>query len=155
MIRVGLTDLSMRTVVFDYDVVEKCGKFVFQSADCHFSPSVYCNISDGDVVGFMYDSDVAVIGFTVNGIPQCKALAHSIKFISRVINIVVCFADYAQVPNSLLLCTLRPYVPHLEGTCRAKFNYGQSRFQYSIANQSESTNKITSYLDSLVNAPYK
>jgi len=133
MIRVGLTDLSMRTVVFDYDVVEKCGKFVFQSADCHFSPSVYCNISDGDVVGFMYDSDVAVIGFTVNGIPQY----------------------YAQVPNSLLLCTLRPYVPHLEGTCRAKFNYGQSRFQYSIANQSESTNKITSYLDSLVNAPYK
>lgn len=156
MICIGLTDLSMRTVAFEYDLIEKCGKFVFHSADYHSSPSVICDIRDGDVVGFLYDSETATAGFTINGIPQRRACLQDVPSKNTsIINPPCCFIDFTQIPDGLLLCTLRPYVPHLEGPCRSRFNYGQSSFQYSIANHSVSTNKITNYLDSLVNAPYK
>lgn len=92
MICIGLTDLSMRTVAFEYDLFEKRGKFVFQSADYHFSPSVICDIRDGDVVGFLYDSDTAIAGFTINGIPQRMACLQDVPSKNAsIINLPCCF----------------------------------------------------------------
>jgi hypothetical protein len=63
----------MRMVAFQYDIFEKHGMFVFQSAEYHFSSSVFCDLSDGDVVGFLFDCETATAGFTINGIPQRKS----------------------------------------------------------------------------------
>ncbi|KAI9290273.1 hypothetical protein BC943DRAFT_10443 [Umbelopsis sp. AD052] len=131
--RIGMTDLAMRMVAFEYNILEKHGRFVFQSAEYHFSSSVLCDLNDGDVVGFLFDCETATAGLTINGIPQ----------------------HYIQLPSSLLFCAFRPYVPHLEGPCRSRFNYGQRSFLYSIANDTESTKKMIGYLDSVVTAPYK
>lgn len=72
VIRIGFIDLSMRTIAFEYDMIQKRCYFVFQSADHHFSNSVDTEINDGDIIGFLYNNNTRTCGFTINGIPQRK-----------------------------------------------------------------------------------